>query len=168
MFDYGMGNVNVSLCGDSTTMNWRAAVLAGIAAGIAATVVQVMLWALFQQPLPEMLYRDARLAAAIILGSEVLPPPASFAASVFAVAMLVHVALSIVYGLIVAALIARRHLGAALLIGAAFGAVLFALNMYGFTAVFPWFEVARDWITFAAHIAFGISAAGVYRGLASG
>lgn len=47
--------------------------------------------------------------------------------------------------------------------GAAFGLCLYAVNMYGFTAVFPWFEGTRDGITVATHAAFGMVAAGVYR-----
>jgi hypothetical protein len=35
--------------------------------------------------------------------------------------------------------------------------------MYGFTAVFPWFEAARDWITLVTHIVFGITLAGTYK-----
>ena len=27
----------------------------------------------------------------------------------------------------------------------------------------PWFEAARDWITVAAHLMFGIAGAGVYK-----
>jgi hypothetical protein len=35
--------------------------------------------------------------------------------------------------------------------------------MYGFTAVLPWFEAARDWITVVTHGVFGVAAAGVYK-----
>jgi hypothetical protein len=37
------------------------------------------------------------------------------------------------------------------------GGGLYALNMYGFTALFPWFIATRDWITLCAHIVFGAS-----------
>jgi hypothetical protein len=40
---------------------------------------------------------------------------------------------------------------------------LYAINMYGFTAIFPWFAASRDKITLTAHIAFGVVAAGAYR-----
>ncbi|PXX95584.1 sodium:proline symporter [Halomonas sp. LBP4] len=145
------------------SIDWRAAIGAGIAAGIVATAIQVVLWEAFGHPLPEILYRDARFAAAIVLGREVLPPPASFAAPVFAVATLVHFALSIAYGVAIAMLVVRRRLLPGLIVGMLFGAALFAVNLYGFTVAFPWFAAVRDPITFAAHLAFGATAALTYR-----
>lgn len=145
----------------------RAAVLAGIAAGIVSTVAQVALWLAFTDALPEILFRDARLAAAIVMGTGVLAPaPGGDAAAVMAVATLVHFALSIAYGLALGSLVARLRGRAAPAVGAAFGVALFVLNMFGFTAVFPWFTAARDPITLAAHVVFGVSAAGVYRATA--
>lgn len=146
-------------------VRWRAAVFAGVAAGILATLVQIALWAAFTDALPAALFRDARFAAAIVMGPRVLSPPASFDARVIVVATLVHFALSIVYAFALSALIGRRRLPYALFAGAAFGLSLYAVNMYGFTAVFPWFAEDRDWITATAHAAFGVSAAGVYNAL---
>jgi hypothetical protein len=144
-----------------------AAVYAGIAAGILSTVAQLALWAMFTDALPEILFRDARLAAAIVMGRGVLPPPASFDAVVMLVATLVHFALSITYALILAPLLTSLGPRAALLAGAAFGVALFAMNMYGFTVVFPWFAATRDAITVAAHVVFGVSAAGVYKAVSA-
>jgi len=143
-------------------MRWRAAIGAGIAAGILATVVQIALWLALTDALPEILYRDARFAAAIVMGPSVLSP-ADSRVSVMLVATLVHFALSIVYGVILARLTARLRMHAALLAGGVFGLALFLVNMYGFTELFPWFAASRDGITLAAHVAFGIVAAGAYR-----
>ncbi|EPC03650.1 hypothetical protein L861_19140 [Litchfieldella anticariensis FP35 = DSM 16096] len=144
-------------------IDWRAAIWAGIVAGIVATALQIVLWAVFGHPLPETLYRDARFVAAIVLGQDVLPPPASFVPLVFSVATLVHFALSIAYGIAIAMLVLRRLLLPGLIVGLLFGAALFAVNLYGFTALFPWFAAVRDPITFAAHLAFGATAALTYR-----
>jgi hypothetical protein len=143
-------------------VEWHAAIAAGMAAGILATVVQVSLWFILTDALPEIFYRDARLAAAIVMGPGALSP-AGARAPVLLVATLLHFALSIVYGVIVSWLATRLGARASLLAGAAFGVALYALNMYGFTAIFPWFAASRDGITLAAHIAFGIVAAGAYR-----
>lgn len=143
--------------------DWRAGAGAGIVAGIVSTVVQLLLWLAFTDALPQILFRDARLAAAIIMGPGVLPPPAGFDAGVMLAATLVHFALSIGYGLLLAALIAPLDWYRSALVGNAFGLAIYVINMYGFTAVFPWFAVARDWITLAAHLAFGVSAAAAYR-----
>jgi len=142
-----------------------AAVWAGIAAGIVSTVAQVALWVAFTDALPGILFRDARLAAAIVLGPSVLPPPASFDAMVMLVATVVHFALSVAYGLILAPLLASLGMASSLVAGALFGVALFTVNMYGFTTVFPWFDAARDGITVAAHVVFGVTAAGIYKTL---
>ena len=143
--------------------NLSAAVYAGIAAGVLATVVQVALWSIFADAFPTILFRDARFAAAIVLGRGVLPPPASFSAPVMLVATVVHFALSIAYGMALFPLISRLRTAPSLLAGAAFGLCLYGINMYGFTAVFPWFEATRDWITLVTHMVFGVAAAGTYK-----
>jgi hypothetical protein len=143
-------------------VQWRAAVVAGIAAGIFATIVQIALWLAFTDELPEILHRDARFAAAIVMGPGALSQ-ATPRAPVLLAATLVHFALSIVYGLIVSWLTARLRARSSLLAGAVFGVALYALNMHAFTAIFPWFAASRDGITLAAHVAFGVVAAGAYR-----
>jgi len=143
--------------------DFRAAVYAGIVAGALATLVQMALWSTFTDALPAILFRDARFAAALLLGRGVLPPPASFDAWVILVATFVHFALSIAYGLVLAPVIARLSTRLSLLAGAGFGLGLYIVNLHGFTAIFPWFEESRDWIAMVAHVAFGLVAAGTYR-----
>jgi hypothetical protein len=151
---------------DIPGFHWRSAALAGIAAGVAATLFQIALWWASSEPLPGILFRDARLTAAILMGRRVLPPPATFDGSVMLVATLVHFALSIAYGLGLSAMLSRPvtplGLPRRLLVGAVFGLVLYAVNMHGFTLVFPWFSIARDWITAATHAVFGMVVAMVY------
>jgi hypothetical protein len=115
---------------------------------------------------PRFFFRDSRFAAAIVLGRDALPPPASFDASIMAIATVVHFALSIAYALLLAWLIADLRMRASLLAGAIFGLSMYALNMYGFTVVFPWFASSRDWITVATHLVFGTVLAGAYRAAA--
>lgn len=143
-------------------INWTAAALAGIAAGIIATLVQMALWWIASYPAVDMLLRDARLAAAIVMGRGVLPPPAPFDWLVMLVSSVVHFALSVAYGLLQAPVVARLSSGIAILAGCALGLLLYVVNMYGFTVLFPWFEASRDWITAAAHASFGATAAVAY------
>ena len=143
----------------------RAAILAGVAAGVGSGLAQVLLWLVFTDAFPHALFRDARLTAAIVLGQGVLPPPATFDAVILLISALIHFALSIVYGLALAWVLTRAAVGATLLIGALFGLALYAVNLYGFTALFPWFAQVRDWVTLTAHLVFGVTAAGVYRWL---
>ncbi|HXF65665.1 MAG TPA: sodium:proline symporter [Burkholderiales bacterium] len=147
-------------------IRWKPAIWAGIVAGVVSTLAQIVLWASFTDAFPSALFRDARLAAAILMGQDVLPPPASFDLSIMVIAACVHFALSIVYAVMLALMIARAVMGISVMIGAGFGAVLYLVNLYGFTAIFPWFAEVRDWITLAAHVVFGVSAAATYRALA--
>ncbi len=148
------------------SLNWGAALCAGIFAGVAATVAQVALWSiLLEDALPWMLYRDARLTAAVLMGREVLPPPATLDWQVMAVATLIHFMLSIAYGLIFPSLISRLNIKRWLAAGLIYGLAIYGINMYGMTFIFPWFSEVRDWITIVAHVVFGISLACAYKKL---
>lgn len=71
------------------------------------------------------------------------------------VAMVLHFIMSIIYTFIIGWLSKRVSSGAAILIGAGLGLVLYFINFYGFTTVFPWFAMARTWVTIFTHIMFG-------------
>ncbi|MGI8401887.1 MAG: sodium:proline symporter [Gemmatimonadaceae bacterium] len=107
------------------------------------------------------------MIAAIVMGKDVLPPPATFDFGILMAAMAVHFPLSIVFTLILAWIVARFEMGVALFIGAGFGLILYLVNFYGFTAIFPWFAMARNWITIFTHIMFGVIAAAAYKKLAT-
>jgi hypothetical protein len=132
----------------------------GLGAGVIATVAQLFLWWLSEMPLLETLFRDTRLTAALVMGPAVLPPPSTAQWDILLVATLVHFALSVVYALIPAYLSRRLRIGPALLVGALYGLAIYLVNLYGFTLLFPWFTVARDWITLVAHLIFGVALVG--------
>src|SRR6202795_1459299 len=115
---------------DMPSINWRSAAFAGIAAGVIATLAQIALWMVWSEPLPAILFRDARLTAAIVMGREVLPPATTFNGSIMLVATLIHFALSIAYGLTLSLFISRLSTPLSLLAGAAFGLFLYSINMY--------------------------------------
>ena len=144
-------------------LNWRPAISSGIVAGVVATGAQIFLWLMFTDALPRIFYRDARFTAAILLGQGVLPPPTTFDWKVIIIATVIHFAISIVYSLILALLLSRIGMTHSLLAGSIYGLMIYTVNMYGVTAIFPWFSEARDWITAVAHVVFGISLAGTYK-----
>src|SRR5271169_5817309 len=150
---------------------WRAIIWAGVIAGALATLVQVLPWLIFTNDFPAILFRDARLTAALVLGGSVLPPPATFDAGIMMAATFVHFALSIAYAALLVSLTARLGLAVrlggvpALLAGVGFGVVLYMVNLYGFTAIFPWFVQARSWIALVAHGVFGVTVISGYRWL---
>ena len=141
----------------------RATILAGVIAGTLATLIQVLLWLVFTDDFPAILFRDARLTAALVLGGSVLPPPATFDAGIMLAAALVHFTLSIAYTALLAPLAVRFKSSLALLAGVGFGVALYIINLYGFTAIFPWFAQARGWIALIAHVVFGVTVIPVYR-----
>jgi hypothetical protein len=148
---------------DMPSIHWRSAALAGIAAGVVATVAQIALWWAASEPLPAILFRDARLTAAIVMGHQVLPPPATLDWPIMLVATLVHFALSTAYGLTLSVFISRLSTPLSLLAGAVFGLFLYAINMYGFTFLYPWSAAARDWITATTHVVFGLVVVAIYK-----
>lgn len=141
---------------------WRAAIWAGVIAGTLSTLTQVLLWLVFTEDFPAILFRDARLTAALVLGSSVLPPPVTFDVDIMLAATLIHFMLSIAYAALLAPLIARLEAVPALLAGAGLGVMLYLVNLYGFTAIFPWFAQSRGWITLIAHGVFGVTVSAVY------
>jgi hypothetical protein len=146
-------------------LNWKPAATSGVVAGVVATAAQVFLWLVFTDALPGIFYRDARLTAAILLGHGVLPPPATFDWKVMMVATIIHFAISIAYGLILARFLSRIEMKLSLIAGSIYGLMIYTVNMYGVTSIFPWFSEARDWITVVAHVVFGVSLAGTYKAL---
>lgn len=131
-----------------------------------STIVQLLLWWVFWDVLPAIFYRDVQFTAAIVLGENVLQTQAATLDwQLMWIATCIHVALSIIYAMILSYLIHSLDLKQSLIVGGLFGLGIFAINMYGFVIIFPWFVETRDWITATAHLAFGVSAAGVYKGL---
>ena len=146
--------------------NFKNAALAGIIAGAVFFAVELLLVATVGGESP---WGPPRMIAAIAMGEEVLPPPATFDLTILLVAALVHFALAIVLGVIFALLFGRwtTSLGAALAIGTIFGLVLYAINFYVMTAVFPWFGMARNMISIVAHAIFGLALGWAYHALNS-
>jgi hypothetical protein len=142
-----------------------AAPLAGIAAGSIATAVQLGLWWIDSAPVAKLLARDTRLTAAIVMGQGALDERNALTLGMIAVATLIHFSLSIAYALVLAALIRGLRRQAALLAGGIYGLALYAVNLYGFTVLLPWFAVSRGWITALTHLAFGLVLAAVLVGL---
>jgi len=142
--------------------HWRAVVWSGLIAGAAFLVLEMALVAMMGQSASGA----PRMMGAILLGRDVLPPPATFDLGVLAAASAVHFPLSILYAVIFGLAAERLSLWPALTVGAVFGLVLYAINFYGFTALFPWFEMARGAASIVGHIFYGVVLAVAYKWLA--
>jgi len=147
-----------------------AAAVAGFAAGAVLMVLE-LLWA--GAMMGEAPWRISQFVAALSMGPySVLHAPAHvFDPTTVGVALLTHYVLGISFGLVLGAVVAGYHYDddtkvSLPLIGAIFGALLYLLNFFALTEVFPWFAEMRAWGTFACHLIFGITAAELYGKLA--
>lgn len=142
-----------------TGPNWKAAVLAGL---IAAAVFMMMEMALVAAT-GGSAWGPPRMIAAMVMGQGVLPPPATFDPMIMMVAMVVHTVLSVLLAVVFAVTASRLNLVQSVALGAVFGLVIYLVNFHGFTAIFPWFEMARGAVSIASHIVFGVVLALVYK-----
>lgn len=136
-----------------------AAIWAGLVAGLVFMVAGMLMVATFPGG---SAWEAPRMIGAVALGRDVLPPPDTFDGAVFAVAMAIHFALSILLGFVFAFIAGTRTVGTSALVGALFGLVVYAISFYGLTAVFPWLAEARNWATIFAHLLFGVALGAVY------
>ncbi|WP_321800657.1 hypothetical protein [Burkholderia sp. BCC1988] len=135
---------------------WRAAVIGGCVAGAVFLVVQVVAAAIIGHDA----WAPLRMIAAIYFGDDALAPSATVEVGTLLAALGVHFALSIVFALVLAVIIAcfslDSSIGMASVAGAVFGVLLYVVNYYGMTQLFPWFADARGWVSALDHIVFGL------------
>ena len=134
------------------------AVKAGLIAGLVFMAVEMVLVWLVMGMSP---FAPPHMIAAIAMGPDVLPGPANPPGSniiVLLVAMLVHFALAVALAFVFKYLAtALRLKGSMLLLGGlVFGLIVYVVTFYGMTAFFPWFAMARNWISIVAHAIFGL------------
>lgn len=137
---------------------WTAAALSGIIAGAAFLLLALVLVPVILGGSPWGL---PRMIAAIVLGNGVLTPE-TFEIGIILTAVIFHFFLSVVYAIIFTLVFGRLQLGPALLAGLGAGLVLYLVNFYGFTALFPWFATARNWVVIVDHLVFGVVTAWAY------
>lgn len=140
----------------------KPSVYAGLIAGVVFMMLEMIMVPLFMGGSP---WGPPRMIGAILLGEGVLPPPATFNFGVLMVAIVLHLMLSVVYALIIDYVSRNTRFLLALLIGAVIGYVIYLVNFYLFTGLFPWFAKARNWVSAFTHISFGIAAVWAYREL---
>lgn len=143
-------------------MAWQKLIVAGLVAGVLSTVSQGLVWLLGGAPVVELFLRDARLTAALVLGRSVIDETDQWAVVMWW-ATIVHFILSIGFAFAIIALTACLTFARAVLVGCFLGLLLYVINLYGWTEVFPWFAASRSLNTAAAHIVFGASAVWAYR-----
>lgn len=167
------------------TIDWKAAALAGLIAGIGFVALEVLLNVFLFRGLVARLARmtvavflgeevlapssvlDLEPTTAVVAGEDVLLPTAGTDPKILLMAFAVHLALSIVYAVILAWLIVRFRFGAAMWVGLAFGLVLYLFHFHALAEVYPWFREERGWVSVVMHLVFGGIVALEYKAFAS-
>lgn len=135
-----------------------AGVISGVVAGAAYLAAQVSFTGLVH---PGGSVEPLQRIAAILLGPDAAPPPAEMNFTILGMAFLIHFALAMVYGRLLAEVVGRRSLVPALGIGAGLGLALFGLNFELIApSAFPWFADTVRATTLLDHVLFGAIAAG--------
>lgn len=142
------------------SIQWSAALRAGLIAGMLYIGVEMFFTPLF---LGESGIAPLQRIAAIVLGARALAPPENATAETLLIGIGVHLVLSILFASIIAAAVHRSGPTAGVMVGAMAGLVLYTVNYYAFTAVFPWFVSGRTWVTVFAHLIFGFVGAWIYK-----
>lgn len=151
-------------------VDWSAAIWAGIVAGIVFLILYLAVWPILVggQALDLLRYQ-----ASIITGPDLAISMS--APALIAVALLVHFILSILWSLVIAAIIHKWGMIIGVLLGGLLGFGIYGINFISFAALpsglwpeilsFPWFSAlnaVNPLFMAMIHIIFGAVAGGVY------
>jgi hypothetical protein len=139
-------------------MDWRAAVIAGLTAGLVFLVASILVAMLVFGTTPWAVFR---YLASLVMGQGVLTP-AGFDAGIVITGLIVNFVLSIIYAVILAFIIHRWGLIVGIVGGALFGAALYLINMYALSMFFPWIFAIASTAVLVLNILWGAVAGGVY------
>jgi MFS family permease len=143
-------------------VDWRAAFLASMIAGICFFLLNLIFTTLV---LGSNVWVFIRLLASPVMNKAILAPPAAFDAAALIVALLTHLGLSLIFGLLIAYIIHRGGLITGIIGGAVLGLALYAINFYTLTIFFPWFFAMASWGMVVTHLVFGALVGGIYEAL---
>ncbi|MDQ3309584.1 MAG: hypothetical protein M3497_05605 [Gemmatimonadota bacterium] len=157
-----MAEIAVERQARSQSIDWSAAIWAGVIAGTVFLMMEMFLMPLFG--FAPSIWAPPRMIGAIGLGESALPPPATFDLGVVMVAMMIHFATSILFAIVVALIIRSLGMGAAIAVGVVAALLLYVFVFYIMTAgPWPWFANARNWLSIVVHIVFGALVAWWYK-----
>jgi len=143
-------------------LNWSAALWSSVIAGLVFAALEMVLVRVVDGNSPWM---PLHLIGAIGLGPDALSPANNFDVTIVSTAVVIHMVLAIVYGLILALIIERMDIAWAIVVGAIYGLALYYINFYGFTKAFPWFADARGGVSIFTHMVQSGLMAWIYKAL---
>lgn len=149
----------------SAKLDVKAAVVAGLIAGAVFMMLEMALVGTIGGQSP---WGPPRMIAAMAMGKGVLPPPGTFDLTIVSVAMAIHFMMSVLLGIVLGWIISHWRLGlvTSIIAGTVFGLVVYFVDFYLMTAVFPWFAMARGAISIFAHAMFGLVLGWAYHAIA--
>jgi ABC-type cobalamin transport system permease subunit len=137
----------------------RAVITAALVAGTVSVLCNFFL-------VPSLLHTtpwvSVRLVGSILLGNDVLAPPATFHAGALAAALVTHYLLALAMTAIIAYVVHRGGLTGGILLGALLGLAFYSIDYYTLTYFMPQFFALQHWSVVASHILFGAIAGGTY------
>ncbi len=140
-------------------MDWRAAILAGLVAGVAFLAAQ---WALCITAVQGGLGVALRYVGSALMGRTVPPTVGSLTPGEVILAILFHLLVSVVLTVLLAFIVHRWRLLVSTVAGLLFGLGLYLIVFHGLLPFFPWLVSLRGWISLAAYVLFGGLAGFVY------
>jgi hypothetical protein len=138
--------------------DWRAAMIAGVVAGVIFLIVNMALTGqlLGNAQLP------LQLAASLLLGPSVMPPAVGLGSDVFMTGFGVHVVLAVAFTCLIAFCLHRWGIWTGIFGGALFGLALYSINYYFVADFVSGFAALRSWLMAVSHVVFGAVAGGLY------
>jgi hypothetical protein len=137
-------------------VTWRAIPFAGLAAGTAHLLVNLILTPVMLDVQPGV---PLRYMGSLVLGEGALTEPGILP---LAVGVVVHYVLSILFALLIAIVVHRWGLLVGIVGGALLGLAIYAINFYTMTLFFDWMFAINSSVAVIAHLVFGAVAGGVY------
>ncbi len=144
-------------------VNWGAALLAGLAAGILLLLLEVLLVPIAFRESP---WAPIRMMASVIFGESLITSAAPLGLGAIVVGLLVHFAVSLLFAVVLGMLVRWFDWGPAALFGAGFGLVMYMILFHATWTWLGWFAAGRTAVNILLHVLFGITAALVYRAVA--
>ncbi len=139
-------------------LDWGAVFAAGLFSGMVMLLVSILL--------PWIFLGDAglivRIMASVLLGPAVILPQANLVPGVYVVAILTHFLLSLLFAFLITLIFYRWGMIVAFMGGAVMGAVIYFMNYYAFSLIFPWLLPYHNWMLLVANIVFGALSGTLY------
>jgi hypothetical protein len=139
-------------------VDWIAAVWAGLLSATLFMLISVAIpWLLLGDPGLHL-----RLIASLALGPSVIPSDGEAGVLVPLLGVAILLILSVLFACVVAFVVHREGWILSAMGGALLGLVLYVINFWTMSLLFPWLFTLRNWMLLLGHVVFGAVVGAVY------